>query len=177
MRKRAAGDARASEEPSLTPTAAQRGLTEGTLILIDLDKMKDVVEERGWSEYEPNPATGLLTVLIQEFSWKHRAVIIYGLDEERGTEEAVLEVPLADPGELARDLAGISEELCRYADVSVTIVAVHSLVGSKPARSRREAYGGFRGGAKRILDTLKRKGGGVVFVDGEVVYVSPCRRR
>lgn len=177
MKKRAANDSGKGEEPSLTRTAAPATLVEGTIIIIDIDEMEDIVRERGWSEYKPNPATGLLTGLIIEFASKWRAVVVYGLDKERGTEEAVLEVPLTTPKELVNDLVMIEEELCRYADVTATIVAVSAPVGSRPARGRREAYTGFRREVKRILESLKRKGGGVVYVDGELVYSSPCRRR
>ncbi|MCE4621932.1 MAG: hypothetical protein F7B19_01285 [Desulfurococcales archaeon] len=176
MKRRAARDARASEEPSLTRTATPSHLTEGTLIIIDLDKMEEIIKERGWSEYKPNPATGLLTMLVEEFSRQHRAVVVYGLDEKRGTEEAILEIPMVEPGEIAEDLVKIADTICKEANVSVTIVAVTSIVGSKPARTRRDAYTGIRGEARKILTMLKRKGGGVVYIDGSIMYTSPCRR-
>ncbi len=136
------------------------GLTPGTIIIIDLDRFGEIVEERGWSEYKPNPATGLLTLLVQRLVSKWQGVVVYGLDEERGTEEVVIEIPMVEPEELRRDLEEILEEL-RRVGVTATIVAVYGYVGLKPARNRREAYTAtpYRRLAARLLREAKRRGG------------------
>ncbi|KSW12700.1 hypothetical protein CF15_04080 [Pyrodictium occultum] len=133
---------------------------EGSIVMIDLDRFGEVVEERGWSEYQPNPATGLLTSLVESFLRKWHGVIVYGLDETRGTEEAVIEIPLVEPVELRRDLERIQREL-NSIGVGVTIVAVKGYVLGKPARSRREAYTAtpFRRYAASLLREAKRRGG------------------
>ncbi|MEB3846750.1 MAG: hypothetical protein GSR74_02095 [Desulfurococcales archaeon] len=175
MKRRTADDAWTGEEPSLTRTATPA--VTGSIIMIDLDDFGEIVEEKGWSRYRPNQATGLLSSLIEAFARKWQAVIVYGLDWERGTEEAVLELPGVEAGELTGDLARIAAELCSSAGVSATIVAVTvpGLTGLATSE-RRPAYMGYRRRVKRILESLKRRGGGVVYVDGEVVFTSPCRR-
>ena len=176
MKKRAAKDAGAGEEPSLTPTTAHGPTIQGTIILIDIDDMEDVMRERGWNEYKPNDATGLLSNLVEDLVRRRHAVVVHGLDWKRGTEEALLELPATEPGEVENDLVEIARLMCSQAGVSVTIVAVEGPVGLKPV-SRKRVYMGVRGFAKRLLEALKRRGGGVVYVDGRTVYVSPCRRR
>lgn len=135
------------------------GPVEGTVVMIDLDEFGETVRERGWSEYQPNPATGLLTMLVERLASKWSAYVLYGLDPERGTEEAVLEVPYTTPEELREDLEEILRELNRVG-VRATIVAVYGHVGL-PARSRREAYHGTptRRLALRLLRREKRRGG------------------
>jgi hypothetical protein len=144
-----------------------RGLAgiEGTIVIADLDRFSEVVRERGWSEYKPNPATGLLTQLIESFVRKWQAIVIYGLDPQRGTEEVVLEIPFVEPYEVKEDLEKIKEEINRLG-VGITIVAVRGLVVGKPAKDRREAYYGTpsRKYAKTMLEKLKRKGGNAVFI-------------
>ncbi len=154
--------------PSLTPTA--RHFSWGTLLILDLDRMSDLVAERGWSEYKPNPLTGLLSNLVEDLVRKHGFVVIYGLDWERGTEEAVLEAPGLAPEEVRDDLIRIASCI-RSEGGSITIVALWSPVLGSPARTRREAYSGYRRRAKRILERLKRRGGGVVYLDGEEIRV------
>ncbi|MCE4625549.1 MAG: hypothetical protein F7C35_06775 [Desulfurococcales archaeon] len=150
-------------------------LFEGTIIVVDIDRMEETVKERGWSEYKPNPATGKLSQLIEKFASKWGAVIVYGLDWERGTEEAVIEIPLTDPHDVKDDLVEIAREM-EETGVTLTIVAIRSPITGRPARSRREAYSGYRRRAKKILESLKRKGGGTVYIDGEIVYRrgTPC---
>ena len=142
------------------------GLVEGTIVVIDLDRFGETVEERGWSQYAPNPATGLLSHLVDRLASKWRAVVVYGLDWDRGTEEAVLEIPYTEPGELREDLEEVRRELNRLG-IGVTIVAIRGEVGLKPARNRREAYYGTPGRARavRLLRRLKRRGGNTVYVE------------
>ncbi|ALL01642.1 hypothetical protein Pyrde_1599 [Pyrodictium delaneyi] len=134
-------------------------------MIIDLDRFSEVVEERGWSEYSPNPATGLLTRLIEMFARRWQGVIIYGFDEERGTEEVVIEIPLVEPEELLPDLEKIKQEL-NSIGVGITIVALKGYVLGKPAADRREAYTAtpFRRRALALLRKAKRRGGNTVII-------------
>jgi hypothetical protein len=140
-------------------------LTPGTIVIIDLDSFEEVVKERGWSRYSPNPATGMLTRLVENFVAKWQAVVLYGLDEERGTEEVVIEVPMVEPEELLDDLENIKRELNRLG-VGVTIVAMRGVVGSARKLERREAYRGspYRAAASKILRRAKKRGGNVIVV-------------
>jgi len=143
-----------------------RGLVEGTVVIIDLDRFGEVVEERGWSEYSPNPATGLLTRLVEELVRRWGGYLVYGLDEERGTEEAIVEFPLTRPEELREDLERIREELNRLG-VGVTIVAVYGYVGLVERRGdRRRAYTATptRRLALTLLRRAKRSGGNRVVI-------------
>ncbi len=141
------------------------GIVEGTIVVIDLDRFSEVVRDRGWSEYKPNPATGLLTQLVERLVAKWRAVVVYGLDPERGTEEVVLEIPLVEPEELRSDLEELKREINRLG-VGVTIVAVKGFVGLKPAKNRREAYYGTpsRRLAWKLLREAKRRGGNTLVI-------------
>ncbi len=139
-------------------------LVEGTVVMMDLDRFSDVVAERGWSEYSPNPATALLTRLVEEFARKWQGVVVYGLDEERGTEEAVIEIPLVEPEELLEDLTRIKQEINKLG-VGITIVAVRGYVLAQPA-PQREAYTltPTRRQAHTLLKKLKRRGGNTVAI-------------
>ncbi len=140
-------------------------ILEGTIVMIDLDNFEEVVKRRGWSQWRPNDATALLTKLVMDLVTKWRAVVIWGLDEERGTEEVVLEIPLTEPEELKEDLERIREELGKLG-VGVSIVAIKDFVTLKEARNRREAYWGSHGRrrATKLLKSIKRKGGGKVLI-------------
>jgi len=66
----------------------------GCLVVMDLDRFKEYARERGLSVYEPNIVTGSLSSLVEGFVRKFQAVVVYGLDWDRGTEEVVLEIPV-----------------------------------------------------------------------------------
>ncbi len=139
---------------------------EGYIIVMDLDRFEDYTETHGLDQYKPNMVTATLTRLVDEFASKHRGVIIYGYDPERGTEEAVLEVVSINDDELREiisDLERIREEVRRL-DASITIVMVRDYVLMRPARNRREAYYGTPGRrrALKLLRTAKRRGGGSI---------------
>jgi len=143
-----------------------KGLVEGTVLVIDLDRFEEVVEERGWSRYSPNPATGLLSRLVDELVTRWHGYVVYGLDWERGTEEAVIEVPFVEPEELRRDLEEVKRRL-NEAGVNVTIVAVKGYVGLVSRRGdRRTAYTATpsRRLAARLLREAKRRGGNRVVI-------------
>lgn len=141
-------------------------LVEGTVVIIDLDRFGEVVEERGWSEYKPNPATGILTLLVEQFVRKWHGYVVYGLDYERGTEEAVVEIPSTKPEELVEDLEMIKEEVNRLG-VGVTIVAVYGYVGLvHRSTDRRAAYTATptRRLAFKLLQKAKRRGGNTIIL-------------
>ena len=147
----------------------------GTIVILDLDRFEEQVEREGWSRYRPNPVTGLLTQLVEQLVRRWQGVPLYGLDPERGTEEAVILFPLTGPEELEEDLLSIAEEIAGEG-ASITIVAVEAPVGGFKARSRREAYSGPVRRAQRILGRLKRRGGCLVYVNGRILRPRACRR-
>ncbi|MCE4602634.1 MAG: hypothetical protein F7C08_00450 [Desulfurococcales archaeon] len=159
MRKRAARDGY-GDRPSLTPTP----LVSGTLVIMDLDYMEDYIEKHGLDEYKPNRVTGLLSNLVDAFARKWRGIIVYGLNWERGTEEAVIEIPLVEPSEVKYDLEEIRNEVKREGG-SITIVAVREHLIARPARTRREAYSSYRRRAARMLRKLKARGGDTVYIE------------
>jgi hypothetical protein len=78
---------------------------------MDLDRFKEYARERGLSVYEPNIVTGSLSSLVEGFVRKFQAVVVYGLDWDRGTEEVVLEIPGVEAVELEPDLIRVAEEV------------------------------------------------------------------
>lgn len=147
-------------------------IVEGTIVAIDLDNFSEVVRLRGWSSYKPNPATGLLMNLVSELVEKHMGFVIYGLDWVRGTEEALIEIPYVEPREVVSDLKKIVLELKKLG-VSASVVAIKDYVVCKEADSRRSAYNSTPGRrrAVRILRHLKRRGGGAIYIDGELMAI------
>ena len=140
---------------------------EGVIIVADLDRFEEFVEEHGLSKYEPNDITGSLTQLFYSFATKWRGVVIYGLDFERGTEEIIIEIPMPDEiDSLIKDLEQIKKSI-NDLGASITIVVIRDYVICRPARTRREAYYGTPGRSRaiRLLKTIKRRGGNIVHVE------------
>ena len=140
-------------------------LIEGTVVVMDLDRFEEMTEKMGWDQYKPNIVTGTLTQLVEWFASKWRAVVIYGLDPKRGTEEVVLEIPGVEPEELREDLEYIRKRI-EELGASITVVAVKGFVGLKPSFNRRDAYYGTptRALAHKLLTKAKRKGGNRVII-------------
>lgn len=157
------------EEPSLT----LKGFVEGTIVVIDLDRFGELVREQGLSEYSPNKVTGLLTSLVEEFVRKWNAVVVYGLDYQRGTEEAVIEIPFVDPWDVVDDLKKLAS-MISDAGASISIVVLRDFVLGRRARDRREAYYGTPGRARalKILRKIKRRGGGCIVVEDKIICCS-----
>ncbi|MEM0340860.1 MAG: hypothetical protein QXN05_05175 [Acidilobaceae archaeon] len=148
-------------------------LSRGALVILDLDRFKEFSKAKGFSEYTPNEITGLLSHLVDAFVRKWNGVVVYGIDWERGTEEAIIEIPEVEAEELEQDLIEIAEEV-RRAGASITIVALTGYIFGVPARSRREAYSeGLRSYAKKVLEKLKKRGGEVVFINGRIAWRRP----
>ncbi len=137
-------------------------LVEGLIIVMDLDRFEEFIEEKGLSQWSPNIVTGTLTLLVEEFVRKWQAIVVYGLDPKRGTEEVVLEIPFGHEfiDEITKDLSRIKEEINKLG-ASISIVVVKDFVMAKPANNRREAYYGSPGRKRaiRFLKKIKRRGG------------------
>ncbi len=140
---------------------------EGLIIILDLDMFEEYMVERGWDPYKPNIVTGTLTNLVEDFTRKWQGVVIYGLDRERGTEEAIIEIPFGYEHleEIVEDLNRIKKEINRLG-ASISIVVVNDFVNPRPARDRREAYYGTPGRrrAVKFLRKVKRMGGNRILV-------------
>ena len=144
-------------------------MVNGTIIMLDLDRFKEFTRARGLDEYRPNDITGLLSAEVERLARKWQGIVVYGLDWKRGTEEAVLEIPLVGPEELENDLVAVARSICE-AGASITIVAVEGPITGRPARNRREAYEGYRRRVKRLLESVKSKRPGQVYINGQIVY-------
>lgn len=144
---------------------SDRNPVPGVIIVLDLDRFGDYVEERGLDPYKPNLVTGELTQLVEYLATKYRGVIVYGLSYERGTEEAIIEIPFGvdNPDALMTDLEHIKQRI-EALGASISIVAIRDYVICKKARDRREAYFATPGRrrALKILRTIKNKGGSKV---------------
>jgi hypothetical protein len=138
---------------------------EGTIVLIDLDNFSSTIKEKGWSEWKPNDATALLTSWVYDFISRHQGVVVWGLDDERGTEEVVIEIPFKDPNDVKDELQKLKMEL-NSLGVNVSIVALKDVVTLHKARRRREAFHNTPGRrrAHKLLNKLKRRGGNFILV-------------
>jgi len=85
----------------------------GITAILDLDKFKEVMKAMGWSEYKPNVVTGSLTRLVEEVASKLGGIVVHGLNEERGTEEAVVKFVGADVDEVLKELERVRLEIER----------------------------------------------------------------
>lgn len=63
---------------------------QGIIVFLDLDNFETCVKRKNWSRYTPNPITRYITNRIKQFVREYRVLILWGLDEARGTEEAIL---------------------------------------------------------------------------------------
>jgi len=141
------------------------------VVILDLDRFKKVVKEMGWPEYSPNPITGLLSELVDDLARKHHAMIIYGLDWKRGTEEAILACSSPNMDSLLNDLEAIRrkvEDAGKETGSNATIsigVAQGPVLKVKPATSRKELFKTpTERLAKRALQKAKRLGGNQIIV-------------
>ncbi|MEM4488437.1 MAG: hypothetical protein QXK88_06550 [Desulfurococcaceae archaeon] len=138
-------------------------IVPGIIVVLDIDKFGDYIQSLGLDPYRPNTVSGELTALVEKFAWKYRGVVIYGLSPERGTEEAVIEIPYGheELESILGDLNNIKTTIEKYR-ASISIAVVKDFVTAKPAKNRREAYYGTPGRARaiRALKAVKRRGGG-----------------
>jgi len=139
-------------------------LIEGTVIILDLDKFKKVTKERGFNEYRPNIITGTLTHLVEDFVRKWNAYVLYGLDYSRGTEEAVIMIPMTKPEEVLDDLEKIRKEIEKLG-ATLSIGVSYGVIINIKARDRREAYKNITvKNALKALKEAKRKGGNRIVI-------------
>jgi len=140
-------------------------LYPGTVVALDLDKFEEFSKQLGLSEYEPNFVTGELTKLVEWLARKHGGFVVYGLDYERGTEEALIEFPFVKPEEIYSDLELVLKEVAKTG-ASVSIAVVEGMTTCKKARNRREAYYStpWRRAAVKLLQEAKKRGGGRILV-------------
>ncbi|ADI32228.1 hypothetical protein [Staphylothermus hellenicus] len=140
---------------------------EGIIIVLDLDRFEEYTIKYGLDQYKPNTITGMLTSLVENFIRKWRAVVVYGLDYERGTEETIIEIPYGfeQIDEIVKDLKAIKDEINK-AGALITIVVVKDYVLGRKARNRKEAYHGTPGRRRaiRVLRKAKRAGGNKLVV-------------
>jgi len=138
---------------------------DGAGIFLDLDKFKETTKKMGWTEFKPNPITGNLTQLVQIFASKHNANILWGLDQERGTEEAYLEVVEPELEELHKDLEEIrkkienlGKETKSHAHLSIG-VAYGKISNVKPRSTRELTKTPLGNRAWKALKKAKKTGG------------------
>lgn len=146
---------------------ADASLVPGLVIVLDLDDFENYVKTRGLDPYRPNEISGELSRLVEDFAIKHHGVVVYGLDHERGTEEAVIEIPFGSEHLelIIRDLYALKQRIEELGG-SISIVVVEDYVLGEIARDRREAYNATPGRRRAIqlLRRVKRKGGGRIIV-------------
>ncbi len=139
-------------------------VVEGTVVILDLDKFKEVTKEKGFDEYKPNVITGTLTHLVENFVRKWNAYVLYGLDYFRGTEEAIIVVPMTKPEEILDDLEKIRKEIEKLGATISIGVSYGIIINIKP-KNRREAYRNITvKNALKALREAKRKGGNRIVV-------------
>jgi len=138
---------------------------QSALVMLDLDQFGMIIKEVGWSEYKPNRVTGYLSNLVTNLLSKHHGTHIQGLDNQRGTEEAILFFSAPDLEELLDDLESLKMKihlLGKELALPITI-SIGMSVGSPPFIRLRD----FRDltqtllfkSAKKALKMAKKRGG------------------
>lgn len=69
---------------------SKKKMNKGIIVFLDLDNFQEVVKLKNWENYKPNPITSFLTHYLQDVIYKYHAVHLLGINEARGTEEAIL---------------------------------------------------------------------------------------
>jgi GGDEF domain-containing protein len=142
----------------------------GVTVVLDLDNFKEVMKVMGWSEYKPNVVTGSLTRLVKEVASKLGGIVVHGLDEERGTEEAVVKFVGADVEEVLEELERVRLEIERIGKESrsnATISAgvyVGPITSLKPQPLSMAKKAPEVVMASRALKKAKKKGGNRIVV-------------
>jgi len=95
------------------------------VIMLDLDEFGEVTKRKGWTEYSPNPVTRYLSHAVSAFAEKYHATILYGLDFERGTEEAQIYCSDPDLEEVMTDLECIRKEIQTISETTLSVGIVN----------------------------------------------------
>ena len=144
----------------------------GTVVILDLDRFKEYTIQQGFNAYKPNIVTGTLSHLVLDVASKRTGSILYGLDWDRGTEEAIIVFPGMESLQVKEDLLSIAKEICELG-ASITIVALHEAIITPGRVSQRKLRRIFKREFS-ILERLKHRGGGLVYIDGEIFHI--CKR-
>jgi GGDEF domain-containing protein len=139
----------------------------GTFIFLDLDNFGECVKTMGWSEYTPNPISAFLTDEVEYYIHDRFNVLIWGLDQKRGTEEAIIlsYEPLESIQvwcyKVIRDVKAIAEEF--NANTSLSCGIATGIVSETKAitdnRTKTINRDPLRGLAYKALRQAKKKGG------------------
>ena len=121
------------------------------IIALDLDKFSEVTKRKGWTEYSPNPVTRYVSHAVSEFAEKHHATILYGLDFERGTEEAQIYCSDPDLDSIITDLETIRKTVKNMGETTLSI-GIASVTPDIPVKSLKDFPL-----AKKALKESKRK--------------------
>lgn len=143
---------------------------DGITVVLDLDRFKDITSNMHWTEYKPNIVTGSLTRLVEEVVSKLGGIVIYGLDEERGTEEVVMKFVDASIDEVLKEMEKIRLEIERIgresgsnATISIGIYVgpLTSLKPQSPSKAKKTIEVLM---ALRALRKAKKEGGNKIVV-------------
>jgi GGDEF domain-containing protein len=139
----------------------------GTFIFLDLDNFGECVRNMGWSEYTPNPISAFLTDEVERYIHERLSVLIWGLDQRRGTEEAI--ILSYDPIEsiqawcydLIEDVKAIATELNASTSLSCGIATgiVSEIKAIADNRTKTIGRDPLRWLAYKALRQAKKKGG------------------
>ena len=151
----------------------QKKVIQGAVVLLDLDHFKEIQKKMGWPRYSPNIVTGSLTGLVEQLIRKHHGMLIWGLNETEGTEEAMLIFTFPDTEELERDLAYIREEIYKIGQqtgceatlsIGIGIGPLSDLKLPKSRRSKDLYSTPTRKLAKKAINIAKKKGGNQIII-------------
>lgn len=143
---------------------------QSALVMLDLDRFGKIIKEVGWSEYKPNRITGCLSNLVTNLLSKHHGTHIQGLDNQRGTEEAILFFSAPDLEELLDDLEELKENIYRLGKELVLpiTISIGMSVGRPPVIRLRDSRDLTRTllfkSAKKALKTAKKSGGNQIII-------------
>lgn len=90
-----------------------------TCVYLDLDNFGQVINEKPWPEYSPNPITKIMTTSVKFLISRYFCTPLWGLDEKRGTEECILLFEQS-PNTIMDDLRKLQTEIKRKADETNT---------------------------------------------------------
>ncbi|RLI65815.1 MAG: hypothetical protein DRO67_02135 [Candidatus Asgardarchaeum californiense] len=134
------------------------------VVFLDLDNFGKIVTEHSLSKYTPNIITGTLTHLVYSLVQRYNAVVLHGLDWQRGTEEALIEITEPDMPSLISDLKAIKEKIASLgketgtnATLSIGVAIGYESIFVKPSSRKSLFNTPLRRLAKRALSLAKKK--------------------